>query len=415
MSSTVKNKSLIAALDIGTTKVCCVIGEKTSEGLNIIGLGQVEHSGILGGAIVHIEETAKVIQQAKQEAELMAGVSITAVSVGLSGDYVQSFDSSGMVAIRNKKVSQEDVERVIEMAQAVALPSDRQVIHILPNGYQIDYQKGIQNPISMSGVRLECSVRIVTGYTSCISNITQCVEIAGLKVQHLVLQSLASSMAFLSEDEKQMGVAVVDVGGGVCDMIVYKNGRVIYTGSIGVGGQNITYDVAVGLKTTRDSAEELKKNYGSVLKDSVDFEEIVEVRSVGGVQNRNVSRKNLCEIIEARVQETFDIIKTKLVESDLITNLGSGIVFTGGCCLLKGFMGMAEFIFDVPLRMGRAYHAGGLKDVVKSPQFSTVVGLLVYAIKEEEKYKTKTQSESHLKKSFQNLFYQFKEMFEDSK
>ena len=415
MSSKLKGKNLVAALDIGSTKVVCVIGEKTSEGLNIIGLGQVDHAGVSGGSIVHIEETAKVIQQAREEAELMAGVVIDSVSVGLGGEYVQSFDSSGMVAIRGKKVTKEDVERVLEMAQAVALPSDRQVIHILPSGYQIDYQKGIQNPIGMSGVRLECAVRIVTGYSACISNITQCVERAGLKIKHMVLQSLASSLAILSEDEKQMGVAVVDVGGGSCDMMVYKKGRVIYTGSMGVGGQNITYDVAVGLKTTRASAEELKKTYGSVLKDSVSFEEVVEVKSMGGGQMRNVSRQNLCEIIEARVQETFELMKTKLVESGLITDLGSGIVFTGGAVSLKGFMEMAEFVFDVPLRLGRAYGAGGLTDVVKLPQFSTAVGLLMYAVKEEEKNEIKTQSESNLKKSFQNLFYQVRDMFEDSK
>ena len=411
-----RNENIIAALDIGTTKINCLIGEKSEDNINIIGLGQVEYSGISHGSIIHIEQTSDAIAKAKKEAELMAGAEIHEVLVGVHGDYVQSFDSSGMIAVRDQVVTEEDVERVIAMAQAVALPSDRQVLHILPNGYKVDYQTGIQNPIGMSGVRLEAAVRIVTGFRSSIANITQCIKGVGLEASHLVLQSLASSQAVLSEDEKQMGVAVVDVGGGSCDIIVYKQGRVIYTGTIGIGGRNITYDVAVGLKTTRVSAEELKRSYGSVLKDSVSLDEVVEVKSMGGGQHRNVSRKHLCEIMEARVEEMFEIIRQKLVESDLTTDLGSGIVFTGGGCLLKGFMEMAEFSFDVPLRLGRPQNAGGLQDVVTSPQFSTAVGLLLHGFEEDKKRKSKTNyRENTFTKSFHGLMTQIKDMFEETK
>ena len=403
------NKKTIAALDIGATKVAVVIGEIESEKLNIIGVGQVEHFGICQGSVLNIDNTAKAILNAKEDAELMAGCSIDSIWLGVAGQYIQSFDSEGMVAIREKQVTYEDVQRVIETAKAIPLPSDHELLHVLPSSYTIDHQKGIQNPVGMSGVRLECSVRIITGLSAPIQNTVQCVESAGLKVNGLVLQSLAASMALLTEDEKQMGVSVIDIGGASCNIISYYQGKVVLTESIPVGGQNFTFDIAMGLKTTRLHAEELKKVYGSVLTQNVDPDEVIEVESVGGGQQRTVCRKELCEILEARAQETLELTRDALMRSGSWHSLGAGLVFTGGACQLKGFLEMGEFLFDLPLRIGYHHHAGGLKDMVKQPHFSTAVGLLLYALKEEKS--VVIEKGPSLSSSVKGLFHQVKGFF----
>ncbi len=376
------SKELIAGLDIGTTKVSCIIGQSGPQGLDIIGVGTSANRGVRQGAVINIDITAEAITKAKEEAELMAGQKVSEVWLGVAGSHMQSFDSNGMIAVRNQEVDQDDVARVIEAAQAVAIPSDREVLHVLPTQYMVDGQSGILDPVGMSGVRLEASVHIITGAKSGLQNAIKCTQKAGLKVKGLVLQQYASALAVLSEDEKNLGVCTVDMGGGTCDLIAFTSGAVTYTGVVPVGGQNFSHDIAMGLRTTQNNAEELKRKYGSALTETVSHEETIEAESVGGRQKRMLSRYDLCEIIEARAEETLKLIKTKIEEAGLTKKLGSGIVLTGGVSQLNGLNEMGDFIFDIPVRKGFASRTGGLKDIAKSPQYATAVGLLLYGLKQ---------------------------------
>lgn len=409
------DKNIIAGLDIGTTKVSCIIGKPGEQGLEVIGVGQAPNRGVRQGAIINIDITVAAIQKAKEEAELMAGLKISEVWLGVAGSHIESFDSSGMVAIRNQEVDGSDVERVIEAAKAIAIPSDRQMLHVLPTEYKVDAQSGILDPVGMSGVRLEASVHIISGAKSAIQNAVKCSEKIGLKVKGLVLQQYASSLATLSEDEKNLGVCVVDMGGGTCDLVAFLSGSVIYTGVVPVGGQNFSHDIAMGLRTTQDSAEELKRKYGCSLADLVDTEETIEVEGVGGRQNRTISRKNLCEIIEARADETLKLIKEKIEEAGLTKKLGSGIVLTGGVSQLIGLNEMGDFIFDIPVRKGVVAHAGGLKDIVKSPQLSSAVGLLIYGLQQEpKKSSTDKKSDGEVTTKAKSYLTRIRQFFEEA-
>lgn len=374
----------IAGLDIGTTKVVFIIGELNTEGLHVIGVGEAQNYGVKQGAVINIDSTAEAIQQAKEEAELMAGVTVAEVWLGVAGAHIESFDSDGMIAIRNKEVTRDDVNRVIEAAKAVAIPADRQVLHVLPKEFKVDTQKGINDPVGMSGVRLEANVHIVSGHQASVQNSIKCVEKAGLKVKGLVLQQLASALAVLSEDEKQLGVAVVDIGGGTTDIIAFLNGAVIYTGVVPVGGQNFTQDVAMGLRTTQNNAEDLKKKYGCALSELVGADETVEVEGVGGRKKRTIGRSDLCEIIEARAEETLGLIKQEIEKAGLTQLLGSGVVITGGVSQLNGLLEMGDFALDIPVRRGVPDKVSGLTDVVKSSHYATAVGLLLYGLKQEK-------------------------------
>jgi cell division protein FtsA len=373
----------IAGLDIGTTKVTCAIGRFENGRLNIIGVGTAPNSGMRHGVVVNIDATSEAIKKAKDEAELMAGQKIENVWLAVGGQHIQSFASSGMVAIRNKEVQQDDIDRVLEAAKAVAIPQDRQVLHVLPQDFRIDGQVGIFDPIGMSGVRLEASVFIITGSTSVIQNAVKCAQRAGLKIEGMALQQLASSMAVLSADEKNLGVTVVDMGGGTCDMITFYQGSVIHTGLLPVGGQNFTHDVAIGLKTTQNHGEMLKKKYGCALPEMVSEDEAIEVESVGGRKPRTLMRRDLCEVLEARAEETLELIHRDLEEKGLLTKLGSGVVLTGGGSLLHGLVEMGDFVLDVPVRRGWPEKVGGLVDVVRQPSCSTVVGVLLYGLSQE--------------------------------
>lgn len=387
---------LIAGLDIGTTKVACAIGRYENGRLNIIGVGQAPNSGMRHGVVVNIDSTTEAIKKAKDEAELMAGQRIENVWLAVGGQHIQSFASSGMVAVRNKEVQQDDIDRVIEAAKAVAIPQDRQVLHVLPQDFRIDGQIGIFDPIGMSGVRLEASVFIITGSTSVIQNATKCAQKAGLKVEGLTLQQLASAMAVLSPDEKNLGVTVVDIGGGTCDMITYFQGSVIHTGLLPVGGQNFTHDVAIGLKTTQTHGETLKRKYGCALPEMVSEDEAIEVESVGGRKPRTLMRRDLCEVLEARAEETLELIHLDLEEKQLLAKLGSGVVVTGGGALLHGLVEMGDFVLDVPVRRGWPDKVGGLVDVVRQPSCATVVGCLLYGL---EHGKENTRSVADVKVS----------------
>jgi cell division protein FtsA len=374
------NSRIIAGLDIGTTKVACAIGRYDNGQLDIIGVGQAPNSGMRHGVVVNIDATTDAIKKAKDEAELMAGVRCEGVWLAVGGQHIQSMASSGMVAVRNKEVQQEDIDRVIEAAKAVAIPQDRQVLHVLPQDFKIDGQAGIFDPIGMSGIRLEASVFIVTGSTAVIQNAVKCTQRAGLKVEGMALQQLASSMAVLSADEKNLGVCAVDMGGGTCDMITFFQGSVIHTGLLPVGGQNFTHDVAIGLKTTQNHAETLKRKYGCALPEMVSEDEAIDVESVGGRKPRTLMRRDLCEVLEARAEETLELIHAALEEKGLLTKLGSGVVLTGGGSLLHGLVEMGDFVLDVPVRRGWPEKVGGLVDVVRQPSCSTVVGVLLYGL-----------------------------------
>jgi cell division protein FtsA len=375
---------IIAGLDIGTTKVSCAIGRFENGQLDIIGVGNAANTGMRHGVVVNIDTTSEAIRKAKDEAELMAGVRIEGVWLAVGGQHIQSFASGGMVAVRHKEVQQEDIDRVIEAAKAVAIPQDRQVLHVLPQDFKIDGQIGIYDPIGMAGVRLEASVFIVTGSTSVIQNAVKCTLKAGIRVDGLVLTQLASAMAVLSPDEKNLGVTVVDMGGGTCDMITFFQGSVIHTGLLPVGGMNFTHDVAIGLKTTQTHGETLKRKYGCALPEMVSEDEAIEVESVGGRKPRTLMRRDLCEVVEARAEETLELIHCALDEKNLLSKLGSGVVLTGGGSLLHGLVEMGDFILDVPVRRGWPEKVGGLVDVVRQPSCSTVVGILMYGLSQHK-------------------------------
>lgn len=376
---------VLAGLDIGTTKVAFVIGAVTADGtIDIVGVGTAPNTGMRQGVVVNIEATTEAIGKAREEAELMSGYKAEDVWLGISGTHIQSFDSKGMVAIKNKEVTPQDIDRVLEAAKAVAVPQDRSVLHVLPREYKIDNQEGIWDPIGMSGVRLEASVHIITGGQTAILNAVKCTEKAGLKVAGLVLDQLASALAVLSDDEKSLGVAVIDMGGGTCDGVYFVGSSVAHTSVIPLGGYHFTHDVAVGLRTPQNCAEDLKKKYGCALVSLVNEQETIEVQGVGGRKSRTVLRRDLAEVLEPRAEETLQFIQNDIQGSGLIDLLGSGIVLTGGASALDGLAEMGEFIFDIPVRRGVAQNLGGLTDVVKSPAFATAVGLVQYGLQQNK-------------------------------
>lgn len=370
--------NIVAALDIGTTKVCVLIAQKKEEKLEIIGVGQAPSHGLKKGVVVNIEATTEAIRRAREEAELMAGIQVSDIWVGVAGSHIRSFDSKGMVALRDNEVRKEDIHRVIEAAKAVAVPQDREVLHVIPREYQLDDQDGIFDPIGMSGIRLEAAVHIVTGSKSALQNIIKCTQKANLKVNGLVLQQLASSLAVLSEDEKKLGVATVDMGGGTCDLLIYANGSVAYTASLPIGGSHVTNDIAVGLRTPQVNAEDLKKKYGCALASLVDSQETIEVEGVGGRKPRSVLRQHLCEVIEPRVEETLNFINNEVHKSGLAELIGSGLVLTGGASQMEGLIELGEFMMDLPVRKGVPERIGGITSAVQSGVFATGVGLLMY-------------------------------------
>jgi cell division protein FtsA len=373
-----KREELIVGLDLGTTKVCSVVGEVTSEGIDIVGVGTYPSIGLRGGVVVNIDQTVQSIRKAVEEAELMAGCEISSVYAGVAGTHVQSLNSHGVIAVKNREVTQADVDRVLDAAKTVALPFDRQILHVLPQQYIVDEQEGIQHPIGMSGVRLEAKVHIITGAISAVQNIVKCCERAGLHVQDVVLESLASSESVLDTDEKQLGVALIDVGGGTSDVAVFVDHAIRYSCVVGLGGNHITSDISVGLRTSMEEAEKIKKKFGCALTEWVNPQDVIEVGSVGGQRPRQLAQSVLTQIIEARVEEILKIIEWELVRSGYMESLHAGVVLTGGVALLPGIKELAEKVFDLPVRIGIPYQYGGLGDVVKNPIFATAAGLLSY-------------------------------------
>lgn len=375
-------KDFVVGLDIGTTKICCIVGELVEAGSNptidIIGIGTAPSVGLRKGVVINIDSTVESISKAIEEAELMAGVEITSVYTGIAGGHIKSFNSTGIVAVKDKEIKESDVSRVIDAAKAIAIPLDREVIHVMPQEYIIDGQGDIRDPVGMTGVRLEGKVHIVTGAVSSAQNIIKCANKAGLNVQEICLEPIASAAAVLTEDEKELGVILVDIGGGTSDICIYKNGAIVHTGVLAIGGNHITNDIAMGLRTPQNEAEKLKIAHGCAMAAIVRADETIEVAGVGGRKSRLVPRRLLAEIIEPRVEEMFSLIHREVLGSGHSELLSGGVVITGGASLLEGMPEMAEFIFEMPVKRGVPLGMGGLRDVVNSPKFATGVGLLKY-------------------------------------
>jgi len=376
-----RNDNLIVGLDIGTTKICAIVGNLTEDGLDIVGIGTSPSRGLRKGVVINIESTVASIKKAVEEAELMAGCEIKSVYAGIAGGHIRGFNSQGIIAIKNREVSPEDVKRVIEAAKAIAIPMDREVIHILPQEFIIDDQDGIREPLGMSGVRLEAKVHIVTGAVASAQNIIKSCNRAGLDVADIVLEQLASSEAVLSPDEKELGVALVDIGGGTTDIAIFVDGAIKHTSVLSLGGNHMTNDIAVGLRTPMAEAEKIKQKYGCCLASLVGKDETIEVPSVGGRKPRVLSRQLLAEILEPRVEEIFSLVNREIVKSGYEDMIASRIVITGGSTILEGMPELAEQIFNLPVRRGLPQQIGGLVDVVNSPVYATGVGLVVYGSK----------------------------------
>jgi cell division protein FtsA len=381
-----ETKNLIVGLDIGTSKIAAIVAEMRAEGgFEIIGMGSAPSRGLRKGVVVNIESTVNAIQRALEEAELMADVKIREVWTGIAGSHIKSFNSHGMVAVKDREVSQADVDRVVETAQAIPIPTDQQILHVLNQEFVIDGQEDVREPLGMSGVRLEVKVHIVTGAVSAAQNIMKCVRRCGLEVNDLILQPLASAMAVLSEDERDLGVCLADVGGGTTDLAVFTQGAIRHTAVIPIAGDQITNDIAMALRTPTKEAEEIKRRHGCALRELAEAQEMIEVPGVGDRGPRKLSRQTLAEVIEPRVEELYALIQAELRRSGLEELLSSGIVITGGSAAMQGMVELGEEVFHMPVRLGLPAYAGGLSEVIRNPRFSTGVGLLMAGMQQRER------------------------------
>lgn len=375
-----EQKHYISALDIGTSKVIAVVGEVTSEGeIQIVGLGQAPSRGLKSGMVTNIDATVQSIQKAINEAELMGDCKINHVITGIAGNHIRSLNSQGVVKIKDGEVMQQDIDRAIETARAVSIPPDHQILHTVIQEYIIDNQEGVKEPIGMSGVRLDTRVHIITGALTAIQNIQKCIQRCGLEIEDMVLQPMASAQAILTEDEKDLGVCVIDIGGGTTDIAVYTNGAIRHTAVIPIAGDLITKDLAQALRTPHSAAEYIKINHGVALSGMDELDEMIEVPSVGDRSPRQISRQTLAEVIGPRVEEILELVQNELRRSGFPEEvLSSGVVLTGGASLLPGMVDLAEDIFNLPARVGVPKEMAGVAERVRNPRFSTSVGLLYY-------------------------------------
>lgn len=373
-----KRDELVVGLDIGTTKITAIVGEITEDGVDIIGVGSHPSTGLKKGVVVNIDATVQCIERAIEEAEHMAGVEITQVYAGISGAHVRSLNSQGVWAIKDKEVRESDIVAVLEQARAINIPQDREIIHVLPQEYTIDHQDGVKEPIGMSGVRLEAKVHVVTASITSTQNIIKCCHRCGLQVAELVLQPMAAAEAVLHEDEKELGVALIDIGGGTTDLVIYSDGGIVHTGVLPIGGNQITSDIAYGLRSPHSEAERIKHRYGCAMGSMVQDDDMMEVPSVGGRPAREVKRQQLTAIVEPRVEEIFRMVRAELERSGHADKLASGIVITGGSTMLEGMPELAEEVLGVPVRRGIPKGIGGLVDVVRNPMHATGVGLVLH-------------------------------------
>jgi len=387
MSRIKEDKNLIVGLDIGTSKIVAIVAELQPEGtLKVIGLGQHISRGLKKGVVVNIESTMQSIQRALEEAELMADCKINNVYTGIAGSHIKSLNSHGMVKIKDAEVSQMDVDRVVETARAIALPADQQILHILTQEFIIDGQEDVREPLGMSGMKLEVKVHIVTGAVAAAQNIVKCIKRCGIEVSDLILQPLASSLAVLTEDEKELGVCLVDIGGGTTDIAVFKQGAIRHTAVVPIAGDQMTNDVAVAFRTPTQSAEEIKIKHGCALRQLADSREIVEVPGVDGRDPRQLSVQTLAEVLEPRVVELYELVLNELRRSGMEEMIASGIVITGGSAMMRGMVELGEEIFHMPVRLGMPRYVGGLSEVVSNPRYATGVGLVLMGKQQLERH-----------------------------
>jgi cell division protein FtsA len=378
-----KKEAVVVGLDIGTTKICAVVGQINEGQVDIIGLGTYPSKGLRKGVVVNIDSTVQSIKKAIEEAELMAGCQITSVYAGIAGGHIKWINSHGVIAVKNREITSNDVKRVIDAASAVAIPMDREVIHIIPQEFIVDEQDGIRDPVGITGVRLEGRVHIVTGAITSAQNIIKCANRAGLDVNDIVLEQLGSSEAVLMPEEKELGVAIIDLGGGTTDLVIFSNGAIKHTAVVALAGNHITNDISMGLRTPLEEAEKIKKRYGCALASMVQKDETIEVPSVGGRNPRVLSRQTLAEIIEPRVEEILTLVHHEVMKTGYANLIASGIILTGGTAVLEGLPELAEQIFNLPVRRGIPIGIGGLVDLVNSPMYATGVGLVLYGSKHE--------------------------------
>jgi cell division protein FtsA len=404
MSRYKDTRELIVGLDIGTSKIIAIVAEVTPDGeLDVIGMGSHPSRGLKKGVVVNIESTVSAIQRALEEAELMADCKIREVYTGIAGSHIKSFNSHGMVPIRDKEVTQLDVDKVIETARAVNIPTDQQILHILPQEYLVDGQEDVREPLGMSGVRLEVKVHIVTGAVSAAQNIIKCVRRCGLEVRDLVLQPLASALAVLTEDEKDLGVALVDIGGGTTDIAIFTQGAIRHTAVIPIAGDQITNDIALALRTPLKDAEDIKIAHGCALRQLAGAHDMVEVPGVGERGPRQLSRQTLAEVIGPRVVELYELVQAELRRSGFEELMRSGIVITGGSAAMQGMVDLGEEVFHMPVRLGLPQYNGGLSEMMRNPRYATGVGLLLAGVDQQERHQPSKLSGSSLQQILERM------------
>ncbi len=391
--------SLQVGLDIGTSKVVAIVGERHMDGsIEVVGIGSSPSRGLKRGVVVDIESTVQSIKRAIEEAELMAGCEIQSVFVGIAGSHIRSINSNGIVAIKDGEVSRQDVDKVLDAAKAVAIPNDQKVLHVLPQEYVIDGQDGIRHPIGMSGVRLEARVHLITGSESAAQNISKCVVRCGLSIDQMIVEQLASSIAVLTEDEKDLGVCMVDIGAGTTDIAVFTQGAIRHVSAIPIAGDQVTNDIAVSMRTPTQYAEEIKLKYACALRQLASPDETISVPSVGERQPRRLARQTLAEVVEPRYEELFSLVQADLQRSGYIDMIAAGIVLTGGASRMEGAVELAEEVFHVPVRLGISVGVTGLKEVVNNPVHATGVGLLQYGGNQEDVADNITESDTWFSK-----------------
>ncbi|HXH31736.1 MAG TPA: cell division protein FtsA [Bacteriovoracaceae bacterium] len=408
-------KSVIVALDIGTTKVCTLIAQKTAKNIEILGVGSHPSNGLKKGSVVNIEKTVESIRSSIEEAKQMAGIEeLESATVGIAGNHIFCFNSSGVVPVKNKEINQSDMDRVIEAAKAVLIPSDREILHVIPQEFKVDNTVGIKNPIGMCGSRLEVNVHIVTGKTPLIHNLIKCVEQAGLTANSIILQPIASSRSVLSQEEKELGVVLIDIGGGTTDVAIWKEGSLLHSQIIPLGGNHFTNDLAVALKIPHNEAERIKVTHGTVLREAKSKESLLTVQGLSGTRPREVALSFVAEVLGARAEELFTVIKALVVEKNLQHEITGGYVLTGGGALIKNLPELAEYQLEKPVKVGYPQPFGGMTTAMQHPKFSTVLGLLqesqhvTEARSRDEKVQEETDMFDKLGKSIRNVF---KEIF----
>ena len=403
-------EEIVVGLDIGTTKICAVVGEVSGDEINIVGIGTHPSIGLRKGVVVNIESTVESIKKAVEEAELMAGCEISSVYAGIAGGHITGFNSRGIVAVKSSEISELDVERVINAAKAVAIPMDREVIHVIPQEFIVDDEAGIQNPVGMAGVRLEAKIHIVTGAVTSAHNLVKCANRSGLDVCDIVLESLASGEAVLTEEEKELGTGLIDLGGGTSDLAIFCNKNIRHTFVLALGGNNLTNDLAIGLHAPLGEAEKIKKKYGTCVAKNIGSEETIEVPGMGGRKPRKLPRQILGEILEPRMEEIFTLINREIYRAGMEQLISSGIVLTGGSALLSDVTEVAESVFNFPTRLGKPMGISGLVDVVNNPMYATGVGLVIYGAKNQTANKKFRIRDKNI---FNRLITRMKKWFKD--